>query len=86
MNKIFVNIVLGGINDIYMHNKMYCKTGGASVKNPCIMLPTMHIFGNIDTLEIPSKLIHIDAYINNSLPLCADNVLPRERALIQTLI
>ena len=29
----------------------------------------MHIFGNIDTLEIPSILIDTDAYINNSLPL-----------------
>ena len=29
----------------------------------------MHIFGNIDTLEIPSILIDTDAYINNSLSL-----------------
>ena len=43
------------------------------------MLPTMHIFGNIDTLEIPSTLIDTDAYIKNSLPLCADKVLQRER-------
>ena len=42
------------------------------------MLPTMHIFGNIDTLEIPSTLIDTDAYINNSLPLCADKVLQRK--------
>ena len=42
------------------------------------MLPTMHIFGNIDTLEIPSILIDTDAYINNSLPLCADQVLQRD--------
>ena len=38
----------------------------------------MHIFGNIDTLEIPSTLIDTDAYINNSWPLCADKVLQRE--------
>ena len=42
------------------------------------MLPTMHIFGNIDTFEIPSILIDTDAYTNNSLPLCADLVLQRE--------
>ena len=29
----------------------------------------MHIFGNIDTLEIPSILIDTDVYVNNSLPL-----------------
>ena len=34
------------------------------------MLPIMHIFENIDALEIPSVLIDTDAYINNSLPLC----------------
>ena len=38
----------------------------------------MHI-GNIDTLEIPSKLIDTDAYMNNNLLLCADKVLHRER-------
>ena len=38
----------------------------------------MHI-RNIDTLEIPSTLIDIDAYMNNSLPLCADKMLRRER-------
>ena len=43
------------------------------------MLPTMHIFGNIDTLEIPPILIDTNAYINNSLPLCADQVLQRGR-------
>ena len=42
------------------------------------MLPTMHIFGNMDTLEIPSILIDTDAFINNSLPLCADPVLQRD--------
>ena len=42
------------------------------------MLSTMHI-GNIDTLEIPSTFIDTDAYVNNSLPLCADKVLRRER-------
>ena len=42
------------------------------------MLPTMHIFGNIDTLEIPSISMDNDAYINNSLPLCADQVLQRD--------
>ena len=42
------------------------------------MVPTMHILRNIDTLEIPSTLIDTDAYINNSLPLCADKVLQRE--------
>ena len=42
------------------------------------MLPTMHIFGNIDTLESPSTLIDTDAYINNSLPSCADKALQRE--------
>ena len=41
------------------------------------MLPAMHI-GNIDILEIPSTLIDTDAYMNNSLPLCADKVLYRE--------
>ena len=30
----------------------------------------MHMFGNIDTLEIPSILIDTDAYINNSFSLC----------------
>ena len=43
------------------------------------MLPKMYIFGNIDTLEIASTLIDTDAYINNSLPWCADKVLQRER-------
>ena len=38
----------------------------------------MHIFGNIVTLEIPSILIDTDAYINNSLPLYADQVLQRD--------
>ena len=38
----------------------------------------MHIFGNIDTLEIPSILIDTDAYINNNLPLYADQVLQRD--------
>ena len=61
-----------------MHNKMYCKTGGFQFINPYKMLPTMHIFRKIDTLEIPSTLIDTDAYINNSLPLCADKVLQRE--------
>ena len=42
------------------------------------MLPKMHI-GNIDTLEIPFTLIGTDAFVNNSLPLCADKVLHRER-------
>ena len=42
------------------------------------MLPTMNV-GNIDTLEIPSTLIDTNAYVNNSLPLCADKVLHRER-------
>ena len=55
------------------------KLVGLQFKNPYKMLPTMHIFGNIDTLEIPSTLIDTDAYINNSLPLCADQVLQRER-------
>ena len=35
------------------------------------MLPTMHI-GNIDTLKIPSTFIDTNAYMNNSLLLCAD--------------
>ena len=55
-------------------------------KNPYKMLPTMYIFGNTDTLEIPSTIIDTDAYTNNSLPLCADKVLQRERALIKTLV
>ena len=38
----------------------------------------MHI-RNIDTLEIPSTLIDTDAYMNNSLPLCADKVSRSER-------
>ena len=38
----------------------------------------MHI-GNIETLEIPSTLIDTDVYMNNSLLLCADRVLHRER-------
>ena len=38
----------------------------------------MHIRNNT-TLEIPSTLIDTDAYMNNSLPLCADKVLRRER-------
>ena len=38
----------------------------------------MHI-RNIDTLEIASTLIDTDAYMNNSLPLCAEKVLHRER-------
>ena len=38
----------------------------------------MHI-RNIDTLEIPSTLTDTDAYMNNSLPLCVDKVLRRER-------
>ena len=42
------------------------------------MLPTTHI-GNIDILEIPSPLIDTDAYVNNSLPLCADKVVHKER-------
>ena len=41
------------------------------------MLPTVHIFGNIDTLEIPSTLIDTDAYVTNSLLFCADKVLQR---------
>ena len=47
------------------------------------MLPTMYIFGNIDTLDIPSTLIDTDAYINKNLPLCADKVLQREGASIR---
>ena len=54
------------------------KLAGLQLKNPYKMLPTMHIFGNIDTLESPSTLIDTDAYINNSLPLCADKALQRE--------
>ena len=42
-----------------MHNKF---------TNPYKMLPTMHIFENIDTLEILSILIDTDAYINNNVP------------------
>ena len=38
----------------------------------------MRIFGNNDTFEISSVLIDTDAYINNSLLLCADQVLQRE--------
>ena len=37
------------------------------------MLPTMHI-GNIDTLKILSTWIDTDAYMNNSLMLCADKM------------
>ena len=55
------------------------KLVGIQFKDPYKMLPTMYIFGNIDTLEIPSTLIDTDAYINNSLPLCDGNVLQRER-------
>ena len=38
----------------------------------------MHIFGNNDTFEISSILIDTEDYINNSLPLCADQMLQRQ--------
>ena len=44
------------------------------------MLPTMHIFGNIDKLEIPSTLVDTDACITY-LYSC-DDLLPN---LIQAL-
>ena len=53
-----------------MHNKMRSKTDGLQFKNPYKMLPTMHI-GNIDTLKFPPAINDTDAYVNNSLPLCA---------------
>ena len=57
------------------------KLVGLQFKNPYKMLPTMHIFGNIDTLEIPSILIDTDAYINKFTLLCWSSVAERERWL-----
>ena len=51
---------------------------GLQFKSPDKISPTMHM-RNIDTLEIPSTLIDTDAYMNNSLLLCVDKVLHKER-------